>query len=434
LQQNALVVFRLATIWARCSRFSRRVTPFVVLGVQELLRMTLATRRGDAVVTRSTTTNPGIGCAPQEKMRYSKLFRNRAAGPLCLLASLAAACSTDDAGNADDGAAGAGSGAVSGSGGSSGSGAGSGGSSASGGTGGSSVAGSGGSESGGSSGTAGASSGTSGAPPAQLFGTVAVNVEPTTEEDDGYTTILGRFLDGPTPPPVPLELDSEAGDCELLVPSRPFCESCAPPAVCTADEVCTEYPSPVTVGTLTIEGLGPETLTIEPAANAYQTPALTNPPCEPGTPIVASTSDFELSATCIPELEVTSTEPVSVMSGESVSVTWVAPESDIDSRVVIVLDVAHHGGKTGEVRCEVPDTGSFEIPASLVTSLVSLGLAGYPTIDVTRVSTGTDPTGREVNLVVSSHALLDADTGVTSCREDTDCPDGQTCQGTLICG
>jgi hypothetical protein len=370
-------------------------------------------------------------------MKYSNGLNRLAGGWFCLLGSLAIACSTDET-KGDDGDAGTGSGAVagsgSGSGGNAGSSGGSGGGSGSGATGGATIAGSGGSESAGSSGTAGSNAGTSGAPPAQLYGTVAVNVEPTTEEDDGYTTILGRFLDGPTPPPVPLELDTEVGDCELLVPSRPFCEACAPPAVCTEDEVCTPYPLPVTVGTLTIEGLGPETLSIEPAANAYQTSALTNPPCEPGDPIVASTSDFELSATCIPELEVTSAEPVPVTSGEPVSVTWVAPASDIGSRVVIVLDVAHHGGKTGEVRCDVPDTGSFEIPASLVTSLVSLGLAGFPTVDVTRVSSGADPTGREVSLVVSSHVLLDADTGVTSCREDTDCPEGETCLGTLICG
>ena len=267
-----------------------------------------------------------------------------------------------------------------------------------------------------------------------VFGTITVNIEPTTEEDEGYTTILGRFLDGPTPPPVPLELDSEEGDCQLLVPSRPFCEACSPPSVCTADDECTPYPSPLTVGTLTLEGLGGETLVIEPAANAYQTAALMNPPCEAGTPVMASTESFELSATCIPELEVTGPDPIPVMTGEPVSVTWVAPEADAGSRIVIVLDVAHHGGKTGEVRCDVPDTGSFEIPASLVSALISLGLAGFPTIDVTRTSVGTDPNGRGVRLVVSSHVLRDADTGVASCREDTDCPEGQTCQATLVCG
>lgn len=395
--------------------------------------MTLAIRRDDAAVTLGIFSDPDRTPVTTKTMNDISKFRRGAAGALVLLTSVAAGCATDDTKGGDDGAAGSGSGAVSGSG--SGGSAGSGGaSSGSGGTGGSSVAGAGGSEAGGSSGSAGSSAGASGASPAPLFGTVTVNVQPTTDEDEGYTTILGRFLDGPTPPPVPLERDSEEGDCELLVPSRPFCESCSAPAVCTADDECTEYPSPITVGTLTIEGLGPETLTIEPAANAYQTPALMNPPCDPGAAIVASASDFELSAACIPELEVTSAEPVPVMSGEPVPVTWVAPESDVGSRVVIVLDVAHHGGKTGEVRCDVPDTGSFEIPASLVTSLVSLGLAGFPTIDVTRVSTGADPTGRDVSLVVSSHALLDADTGVTSCREDSDCPEGQTCQPTLVCG
>lgn len=366
-------------------------------------------------------------------MKHLEMFRHRALLTLALAGVATAIGCSSDANDDDDGSAGSASGAVSGSGGSSGTGASSGGSSGAGATGGSSVAGAGGSEVGGSSGTAGTSAGTSGAP-AEVFGTVTVNVEPATAEKEGYTTLLGRFRDGPTPPPVPLELDTEEGDCQLLVPSRPFCESCSSPAVCTADDVCTPYPTAVTVGTLTVEGLGGETLVIEPSASAYQTSALDNPPCELGEPIVASTADFELSATCIPELEVTSPVPIPVASGEPVSVTWVPPESDAGSRVVLVLDVAHHGGKTGEVRCDVPDTGSFEIPASLVTSLIGLGLAGFPSVEVTRQSVGTDPSGREVSLVISSQMLIDADTGVASCHEDTDCPEGQTCQATLVCG
>ncbi len=364
-------------------------------------------------------------------MKHLKMFRHRALLALALTSLGATAGCSTDANDGDDGSGGSASGAVSGSGGSAGTGAGSGGSSGAGATGGSSVAGTGGSEAGGSAGTAGASAGTSGA---QLFGTVTVNVEPATDDKEGYTTLLGRFHDGPTPPPVPLELDTEEGDCQLLVPSRPFCESCLSPAVCTADDVCTPYPTAVTVGALTVEGLGGETLVIEPSANAYQTSAFDNPPCEVGEPIVASTADFELSATCIPELEVTSPVPIPVTSGEPVSVTWAPPESDAGSRVVLVLDVAHHGGKTGEVRCDVPDTGSFDVPASLVTSLIGLGLAGFPSVEVTRQSVGTDSSGREVSLVISSRTLIDADTGVASCHEDTDCPEGQTCQATLVCG
>jgi hypothetical protein len=196
-------------------------------------------------------------------------------------------------------------------------------------------------------------------------------------------------------------------------------------------------PAPVSVGTLTVEGLG-ETMALEPRTAIFQygLPAgvsLGNPPCETGEPIRASASDFELEATCIPQLELSGADPIPVETGEPVHVEWVASSAP-GSRIRLSLDVAHHGGKTGEVNCDVADTGSFDIPAVLVDKLVSLGLAGFPTINVNRVSVGSDASGRPVNLIVSSEMDRAVDTGVVSCTSDEECPDGQTCQASLLCG
>lgn len=355
-------------------------------------------------------------------MNYFKKIRCQAllcAGPVMGLIATSG-CATDEADDGAGGTAGAGTGANAGSGAS----------------GGSSAAGAGGSALGGSSGSGATNAGTSGSaggPPEQVYGSIKVELERAAGGDDGYTTLIARFADGPTPPTIPLELDSESGDCQLLVPSRPFCEACAS-GVCTADDVCTDYPTAVAMGTLTVDGLG-ETLVIEPvtAMHVYQSSALPNPPCVPGEPVQASSSEFELSAACISELELTGPDPIPVESGEVVPVAW-EPSETAGSRIQIALDIAHHGGKTGEIRCDVPDTGSFDIPEPLVTKLVGLGLAGYPTIEVSRVSIGTDPTGRELNLVISSKTVRDVDTGVTSCQGDEDCPEGQTCQASLVCG
>ena len=111
---------------------------------------------------------------------------------------------------------------------------------------------------------------------------------------------------------------------------------------------------------------------------------------------------------------------------------WNAPAMPDIARVQIRLDISHHGGKKGEIDCDVPDTGSFTIPASLVTELVDLGLAGFPTIQVAREVSGTSQAQPKIALLVSSPVEREVDTGVKSCTMDIDCPAGQHCDTTNL--
>ena len=287
---------------------------------------------------------------------------------------------------------------------------------------------------GGASGNAGAaaSSGAAGAP--TLRGSVVVSLVAPTAENEGHATVLGRFFDGPTPSAIPLELDTEQGDCKLLVPSHPFCNTPCTPDVCTDDDVCTKYPAPLGVGSLTVAGLG-ATLSIEPSTSmlVYQSPSLPYPPCSEGEPVSASASGFMLAAECIAPLELAGADPIPVSAGQPVHVAWEPASAQADSRIRIGLDVAHHGGKKGEIDCDVPDTGSFDIPEPLVTKLVGLGLAGYPTLSVTRISVGTDSARPELMLLVSQSALRAVDTGVSSCQEDAECTAPAVCQADRTC-
>ena len=278
------------------------------------------------------------------------------------------------------------------------------------------------------------SGGSSVVPAEEVHGGVNVDLKPATEDGDGYTTLIARFFDGPTPEALPLELDTEQGECELLVPLFPFCsEPCAPDA-CTADDVCTPYPKPLNAGTLAVEGLG-EALMLQPASamHVYQSPSLPNPTCTEGEPVTATVAGLTLQAQCIAQLELTGPDPIPVMTGQAVQVSWV-PAGAGDSKIRIGLDIAHHGGKKGEIDCEVPDTGSFEIPEPLVTKLVGLGLAGFPTISVTRVSVGADASQANVELTLASNVQRAVDTGVVSCQEKSQCAADQDCLETKICG
>jgi hypothetical protein len=281
-------------------------------------------------------------------------------------------------------------------------------------------------------GTSSAAAGAGGAP--AVRGSIVVSMVAATTENEGFAAILGRFFDGPTPPPIPLVLDTEQGDCKLFVPSHPFCETPCTPAVCTADDVCTEFPTPQGVGPITIEGLGP-TLQLEPTTSMsiYQSPSLPYPPCSDGDPVSASAQGFTLEAECIAPLELSGPDPIPVSAGEPVRVAWLPAAEGSSSRIRIGLDLAHHGGKKGEIDCEVPDTGSFDIPEPLVTKLVGLGLAGYPTISVSRVSVGTDSVQSELVLLVSENKQRAVDTGVKSCQEDSECTAPEVCAADRTC-
>jgi hypothetical protein len=122
-----------------------------------------------------------------------------------------------------------------------------------------------------------------------------------------------------------------------------------------------------------------------------------------------------------------------VVSGQPVTITWTPPGRAGISRVQLALEIAHHGGYRGEIDCEVADGGSFVIPASLVTALINLGRAGYPKLQVVRLSSAAASAQPGVRFSMQSFVERDVDTGVVSCMTTDECPAGTTCQGNRTC-
>jgi hypothetical protein len=259
------------------------------------------------------------------------------------------------------------------------------------------------------------------------------------------TNFVGSIADGEDPM-VLLRMNSgtlaaEAGDCRLMTPDPPFCDpDCGGTALCVEDGVCAEDPTPIDVGTVTVSGLGPD-FELEPIAHNYQPrSSLPYPPCEEGDDIViaADGGDFEpftLTTKCIAPMEFPG--PVSLESGQPLQLEWTPAAQPDLSRVQVELDIAHHGGERGQIECDVPDTGSLEIPASLVDQLLDLGVAGFPSIILTRVAiaTGSTEQSQAVELkVFSPFENLVAIAGLNSCTSDEHCDAGQTCQSDFRCG
>lgn len=261
------------------------------------------------------------------------------------------------------------------------------------------------------------------------------------------SSLIGKVYDGETPKTLVWELAMQAGGCRLSTPRVPFCSTpCGGSAACVEDETCQDYPSAVSVGDVLVTGVattdGETSFTMTPIADNYQPPAgitLAYPAFAEGDMVtLAAEGDmlagFELSATGVAPLQLDAGELVLDPSTD-LQLSWTAADATSDSVVAVKLDISHHAGTKGMIECEVEDSGSLAIPAALVSALLDLGVAGFPTIIVTRTSTGSVVTSAgRVDLVLSSQlertVIID---GLVSCTDDSQCPPGQTCQPDLHC-
>lgn len=272
----------------------------------------------------------------------------------------------------------------------------------------------------------------------------AMNGAPATP---GQTAVVGKIYDGPTPSSLVWEEAQKEGNCKLVTPRVPFCNTpCGGSAVCVEDDTCKPYPAAHNAGTVTAKGIkteaGAAEFAMSPVANAYQPPAgvkLAYPGFAEGDAITLDAAGeffapFSIASTGIAQLELTNTS-IPLESGKPVALTWKPASSPTASKVHVKLDISHHGGTKGMIECDADDTGSLELPAALVTKLLDLGIAGYPSVIVTRLATGsTTISAGRVDLVVSADVERFVDiAGLTSCTGDMDCPSGQTCQADLTC-
>jgi len=140
-------------------------------------------------------------------------------------------------------------------------------------------------------------------------------------------------------------------------------------------------------------------------------------------------------------LEAKGIQPLFVTSGNlaldpesSLDLTW-EPASDPDASFIEVqLDISHHGGTKGHILCKTADTGSLSIAAPLISELIDLGVAGFPTILLSRRSVGsaTISVGR-VDLTLYANQELAVDVpGVVSCTTNEECESGM-CGTDLKC-
>lgn len=257
-----------------------------------------------------------------------------------------------------------------------------------------------------------------------------------------YTSVLGKVHDGEMPSAIVWELVEDTGGCRLLTPRVPFCSaSCGGAAACVDGDRCLPYPKALNLGRVHVQGLGAAAFDMEPVAGNYQPGAgvaLPYPPCGEGVPVRVAASGGALGAFSIESRGIAPLifdQTPALVSGQPLRLDWTPPGSAPSSRIEVKLDISHHGGAKGKIECEVPDTGSLEIPAPQVARLLALGVAGFPTILVTRVAAGTTAVhagviSLRVLSAVERPVVID---GLRSCTEDSQCPAGKVCRTDLTC-
>jgi hypothetical protein len=292
----------------------------------------------------------------------------------------------------------------------------------------------------GSSGAAGAGSGDA----SKLVGSFQLKLTPASDLGAASTSIIGRINDGPTPVTTVWEKPQVDGECTLTTPRVPFCSTpCGGSAACVEDDTCLAYATAHSAGVVTVTGVkaadGSTSLKLEPLNNNYQAGVpLAYPPFAEGDAVTFAAAGayfpaFDLSSKGIAPLALTSTEP-DLKSGQALALTW-TKGGESSAKVHVKLDISHHGGSKGQIHCDTADSGALTISAALISKLLELGVAGFPSVIVTRhvIASTVIPAGRvelEISSTVEQPVSID---GLKSCTDKSDCPDGQDCQEDLSC-
>ena len=262
---------------------------------------------------------------------------------------------------------------------------------------------------------------------------------------DRHAAVVGRLYDGVVPEPYEWAEQAVSGSCRVIKPVAPFCDTaCGSGAVCSAGGVCVAYPKALSAGKVSVNGIGTASgatsFIMNPVLGLYQPSgiSLAFPPYAEGAPVTFTASGsgesprFSLSARG-PALPMLLNDSI-VLDGNPVVVRWTPPGAGAGpTSMQVSIDISHHGGLKGTIDCATEDDGEVEIAGALVNELKALGVSGFPQIDLVRRTSKTLE-GHGVSLVLEARVLKYVTVpGVSSCREDEDCPGGQACQPDFKC-
>jgi hypothetical protein len=250
-----------------------------------------------------------------------------------------------------------------------------------------------------------------------------------------YAQVSGEVKEAVNPTQV-WQPEATDGACKLLTLPTPFCDPACGGAknLCTASG-CIAEPKPQDVGTVSVTGLSAPLTLMKSSMLAYYAPLPTTPypPYNPDANIQLSATGgaakaFALAGRGIAPL-VFPEASIRIFRDQPLTLKWTPSISGNLDRVVVAIDVGHHGGIGARIECDVPDNGMTTISASLVGKLIAKGTAGFPSIILTRrtVDSTTLAAGCVDFSVASSVEQIVQVENEISCNGDMPCPGGRMC-------
>jgi hypothetical protein len=262
------------------------------------------------------------------------------------------------------------------------------------------------------------------------FGRFTLTLNPAIEDAPAYASIFGKVYDGPYPTDVIETVIASDENCKVYKFSLQACfdPSCTGEQTCVAKNVCEAKPSPVSVGDVSVAGVGASSLKLSLTNLNYQYPLeLPYPGIVEGEAVTLGASGADFAAFTISAkgvAPITTAEPsYFIENGQPLTIEWTPGDSSVGAEITATLNISKHGGSAGYMLCTTTDTGSLTIGADVLTALVDLGVAGFPELLLTRSTQGEAVVDAgKVTLHVEAVAKPPLDIeGYCSCFNDSDC-------------
>jgi hypothetical protein len=253
-------------------------------------------------------------------------------------------------------------------------------------------------------------------------------------ETEGYTAVDGVVRDGVAPGSVP-EVAGTEGDCRLFRARRLVCDPpCSAGTTCGADGACVPQPLGQDMGPVVLRGLvAPlELLPLQPG-NTYFFTRLPHPGFTVGRVVHLSNTPGFLGPLSLFGVGV---EPITALdaewtlvAGAGLTLRWQPPAADFGARVWVEVNIDQHGRSPLTLVCDLPDTGSADLPVAATDALIAAGVTGFPSGRLTRRTVdSSEDAGRCVEFAVTSVRPVPVRVeGHIPCARDADCPVPQTC-------
>jgi hypothetical protein len=269
-----------------------------------------------------------------------------------------------------------------------------------------------------------------------------------------HTAFGGGARNRPHPNDVWTQEGTTMNGCKLIAgPSYSCTPACTGGQICGGPNQCVDEPRFQDAGTLTLVGLGSAAITIMPVAPTVpqyswsppSTMPLPHPPFAFGINVGLTSTGAAIPALALGgrgiEPLVAGNTNAMFIKGEPFTFTWTAPAQTGPARIRAGMEIAHHGGVAARIECDLPDTGTATIPATLLSALIDKGLFGFPELTIARAtydsvmtSAGCIDFGVVSGVARPLIGCTAAGMCKKSCNNDGDCTPPQTCQTGFVCG